>query len=335
MIVGVELLAILFNAFLFGVISQQLYTYSLGGFKDSMRMKIFVSAQYAVIAFQSIMLWQLTWRYFVADSGIAENVKARAWQVPVSSGCQCTLVLSANIFLANRIHALTRRRLKSGVIVALSIGAFGFGVATALLTWFGGPVRDATLQTVISAFWHGLQAIAECFITYSLTRALLNSRTGIQQSDSVVYYLIRRVVQMGFFAMIWAVLGLVAFIFMPTVCSFFEMTAGSIYTHVIFDMLQSRRKLHEHMAERSHTDMALTAQLPSRNFDRKGARVSPGPADSNISVMSTADLDLALETARQSTRRVSRDDVSEIECVPVGQPGVRYEFSYAHFLGES
>ena len=63
-------------------------------------------------------------------------------------------------------------------------------------------------------------------------RALLNSRAGIQKSDSIVYYLSHRVIQMGFFAMIWAISGLVAFIFVPQVCLLFDMTVGSIYTHV-------------------------------------------------------------------------------------------------------
>jgi hypothetical protein len=114
----------------------------------------------------------------------------------------------------------------------------------------------------------------------SLTRGLLNSRTGIQESDCVVYYLVRRVVQIGLLAMIWAILGLVAFIFMPKFCSLFDMTVGSIYTHVsgssrcesvtldmgdvqvIFDTLQSRHRLPESiLAESSQFDMALTAQV--------------------------------------------------------------------------
>jgi hypothetical protein len=63
-------------------------------------------------------------------------------------------------------------------------------------------------------------------------RALLNSRSGIQRIDNAVYYLIPRVVQMGLLATIWAISGLVAFIFEPRFCSLFDMTAGAIYTHV-------------------------------------------------------------------------------------------------------
>ncbi|KAH9054938.1 hypothetical protein EDB87DRAFT_1362973 [Lactarius vividus] len=335
------LLTTLFNTFLFGVISQQLYAYSLSGLKDSMRIKIFVAAQYTVIAFQGIILWQLAWCHFVADYGVARSFRARMWQMPVITGCQCILVLSANIFLADRIRALTGCRIKSGVIIALSIGAFVFGMAITMLTWFGGLAPNGTFtqpQMIISGFWHGLQAIAECLVAYSLMQALLNARTGIQRSDSVVYYLVRRIVQMGFFSTIWAISGLVAFIFFPNVCSLLDMTVGSIYTHVIFDTLQSESRigLREHIVEHSQCDMALTSQSPSRTFDAngKGASVSPGTAHSNVSVLSTTNPGPGLETTHQSTYHISKDNISEIECAPVGQPGVRYEFSYAHFLGE-
>ena len=41
------------------------------------------------------------------------------------------------IYSISSIHTLTRSRLMSAVIVALSIVAFGFGVATIMLIWFG------------------------------------------------------------------------------------------------------------------------------------------------------------------------------------------------------
>ncbi|KAH9168079.1 hypothetical protein EDB89DRAFT_2074317 [Lactarius sanguifluus] len=332
---GVMLVTTLFNTFLFGVISQQLYAYSLSvGLKDSMRIKMFVGILYAVIAFQSITLWQLAWCHFVIDYGTARNFKARMWQVPVISGCQCILVLSANIFLADRVRALTGCRIKSAVIIALSIGAFGFGVAEDMLTWFGGLAPDGTFthpQMIISAFWYGLQAIAECLVAYTLMRALLNTRTGIQKSDSVVYYLVRRVVQMGLFATMLYIRPC-GWFFSPRFVPIYE---GRV--QVIFDTLQSesRIRLREHMAELQpvRRGTSCTGASPS-DTNRKGASVSPGTAHSNVSVLSMTNLGLGLETTHQSTYRISKDNISEVECAPVGQPGVHYEFSYAQFLGD-
>jgi len=67
-----------------------------------------------------------------------------------------------------------------------------------------------------------------------LTRALLNSRIGFEKVDNLVYYLTRRVIQLGLFAAIWSLGGMATWFLLPkyTVYGFFDMTTGSIYTHV-------------------------------------------------------------------------------------------------------
>jgi hypothetical protein len=105
-----------------------------------------------------------------------------------------------------------------------------------------------------SAVWYGLQAIAEglitsafnflfytrqgwdesCFHVVLLSRALLKARTGLQRSDSVVNYLIRRVIQTGFVAALWVVAESVTWFLLPKTAAYriFDMTVGAMYTHV-------------------------------------------------------------------------------------------------------
>ena len=110
-------------------------------------------------------------------------------------------------------------------------------------------------QKGIGILCYGLQAIAECLITSSskfysssllitsetcdfhvvfLSRALLKSRTGLQKSDSIVNYLLRRVIQIGFLAALWTVAGLATWFLLPKVLvfMFFSSTVGPMYTHV-------------------------------------------------------------------------------------------------------
>lgn len=96
-----------------------------------------------------------------------------------------------------------------------------------------GHKQSPSASSLVRHFF--ISVVKETYISHSLDslmRAFLNSRTGVQKSDNVVYYLIPRVVQMGLFATIWAISGLVAFIFTPMVGSLFDLTAGAIYTHV-------------------------------------------------------------------------------------------------------
>ena len=67
-----------------------------------------------------------------------------------------------------------------------------------------------------------------------LARALLRSRTNLQRADSVVNYLIRRVIQTGLLATFWTVVGLATFFLLPKMaaCMLVDAAAGPIYTHV-------------------------------------------------------------------------------------------------------
>jgi len=134
-ILGVVFLAILLDWFLFGVISQQFYSYWISGFKDSRRVKAFVTAQYCLIVFQSILLCRLALSIYttgyMGTSGT--HFKSFVWQGVAGSLCQCTLILMANIFLANRVYTLTKSHLQSGSIIILSGIAFVFGTCTVII----------------------------------------------------------------------------------------------------------------------------------------------------------------------------------------------------------
>ena len=85
----------------------------------------------------------------------------------------------------------------------------------------------SSLQVVGVRSYHNLRLVF-------LTRALLNSRTGFEKSDNLVYYFTRRIIQLGLFAAIWSLAGMATWFLLPkyTVYAFFDMTAGPIYTHV-------------------------------------------------------------------------------------------------------
>ena len=72
------------------------------------------------------------------------------------------------------------------------------------------------------------------FCAVLLTRALLKSRSGLQKTDNVLKRIVRSVIQIGLFGTICALAGLVSWFFLhnTTIYIVFDMTVGSIYTHV-------------------------------------------------------------------------------------------------------
>jgi hypothetical protein len=91
---------------------------------------------------------------------------------------------------------------------------------------------SASLCVCRSRSWLEQDLLSPC--TVFLGRALLASRTGLKTSDTLVRSLLRNVIQIGLFATIWALAGLATYFLLPqrTFYTLFDMTSGSIYTHV-------------------------------------------------------------------------------------------------------
>jgi len=154
--------------------------------------------------------------------------------------------------------------------MVFSCSAFILGMVTIVTTWkqalkssFMVTQLFTGSQNATSVAWHGLQAVSELLITIFLTRALLKSRNGSQRPDNIVNCLIRSVIQIGFFGTIWALAGLTTWFFMrrAVIYEIFDLTVGSIYTHMIFDTLLSRVRLRDRLAaESSPFEFVLSTQ---------------------------------------------------------------------------
>jgi len=261
----VLLIAILVNAFLFGVVTQQLYLYWMNRFEDTIYVKLFVVAQFALVVVQSSIYWRLAWRLYVASLSQVVNVKSLTWQAPAGSLCRVVLIMMANVFLTTRIYSLTHSRLQSGLILAFSTAAFITGIVTLWLTWAANPLLStySTLEHAASVIWNVLQVITECLIMLFFSRVLVASRSGLEASDSVVGHLIRNIIQIGLNATIWSLAAMGTYFLLPqiTVYTVFDMTCGSIYVHMIYDGLLSRPRLRSRLADRNQLEMGLPSQI--------------------------------------------------------------------------
>ncbi|KAH9957553.1 hypothetical protein BGW80DRAFT_1380918 [Lactifluus volemus] len=319
---GLLLIAILLNAFLFGVVSQQFYIYWTSGFKDPKFVKIFVVIQFALVNFQAVTLWVMAWNIFYTNYGRMLESQAYVWATVAQSLAQSVLVLSANMFLAYRIYSLTKSRLQTGLVIAFSTSAFLVGIivafntlaviegiATMLILWDVFPTISQSapslnsIQMGIGILCYGLQTVAECLITIFLSRALLKSRTGLQKSDSVVNYLLRRVIQIGFLASLWTVAGLATWFLLPKVLvfMFFSSTVGPMYTNVIYDTLLSRVQLRQRLAEDSDVEIGFSpeshasakSEIPG---GQRGSSLMERTND-NVSFLTTPNQDLTTADA--------------------------------------
>ncbi|KAI0292309.1 hypothetical protein BC826DRAFT_1186574 [Russula brevipes] len=248
---GSLLIAIWLNVFFFGLVSQQFYAYWVSGFKDPIRLRFFVTVQFLLVAFQSVLMWRVAYDVFALFTNPHRSSRAppQLWEGPANSLCQVAIILSANVFLASRIHSLTNSRVQSGVVIALSTVAFALGIYTTVTTWLTPGASTGTAQRAISIIWHAVQALVECLITFFLSRVLLKSRSGIRRSDLIVNHLVRGAIQTGCLATLWAIASSITWFFLPHVMAFriFDITSGTVYTQAIFDTLLSRIRMRQRM----------------------------------------------------------------------------------------
>jgi|SRR6266851_552490 len=102
------------------------------------------------------------------------------------------------------------------------------------------PGMDCKLSARASSRVHHLSpySVIETYYvrTVLLSRALLKSRSGFKRSDFVLKCIVRRVIQVGLLGTLCALAGLATWFFQrkTTIYEMFDMTVGSIYTHVGF-----------------------------------------------------------------------------------------------------
>lgn len=70
--------------------------------------------------------------------------------------------------------------------------------------------------------------------TVFLSRVLLEARSGMDQADRTINYIVRGTIQTGLLATAWALAALATWFLLPNISVYriFDMTSGTVYTHV-------------------------------------------------------------------------------------------------------
>ncbi|KAH9984919.1 hypothetical protein BJV77DRAFT_143332 [Russula vinacea] len=292
------LYATFLDILLVGLVAQQFYTYWTSGFKDPLRMKLFVIIQFFLVTFQSILMCHLMYIIFIRYFGETPT-SASLWSGPVNSLCQIVIVLLTNVFLTYRIYGLTKSRIRCLTPIAFSIIAFVFGIVTNVTSAWATTSQSFGYAT--SVVWYSSQATAECLITFFLARALLKSRSGVKRSDMLVKNLVRNVIQTGGLATIWAISSLVAWFWVQNILVYrvFDITSGTVYAQAIFDTLISRTHLRDRMTNTSaFVDLGYSTQdsqssgrcpgtviVSGLSAPRSNTDTDPGTTDSDKDVV--------------------------------------------------
>jgi len=243
--IGVLLLGLFINTYLYGLVSFQFISYYNAGFKDPLWIRVMVVVLFIVDTAHAASCVYAAWDMCVTHYGDPSFLLVVTWIVPFTAVSTAFIAMISQSYLIHRLYMLTKNRILVAAALACSICACVSGFYSGTLVGVLGNVKYFDRLSVPVAVWLGSQTIADVIITISLITVLLRSRTGFRRTDTVVNRLIRGAIQTGFFVSLFAMADLFGFLFdqSSNLYSVFAMPIGRIYTNTLMDTLNARAHL--------------------------------------------------------------------------------------------
>jgi len=243
--VGVLLLGIFFNTYLYGLVTYQFLLYRNTKFNDATWIKAIVGILFAVDTIHSAVAIYAAWQTCVTNYANPAGLAVVGWTIPFTAVATSVAAIFTQFFLGHRVFKLTQNTVIVGVIGIFSFAGFVFGVYAGIRSGIIDQVKDFAPLTPFVICWLGCQTAADLLITGVLSYVLARSRTGFRKTDTVINRLIRGAIQTGLFASLFALADLFSFVLHrdTNLYAMFAYPIGRIYTNTLLDTLNSRVEL--------------------------------------------------------------------------------------------
>ncbi|KAJ6466311.1 hypothetical protein C8R45DRAFT_1172785 [Mycena sanguinolenta] len=247
-VVGVLLLGLFFNTYLYGICTYQFVVYLQSKFKDSLWIRAIVGSLFFLDTIHSAVAIYSAWDTCVTNYDNPAALNYVGWTIPFTAvATSCTAILT-QIFLGHRVFLLTNNKVLFGLIAVISVLGFVFGCIAGIKSGIIDAVaKFASLAPYVTA-WLAFQTSADLLITLCLTIALARSKTGFRTTDTIIDRLIGGAVRTGLFASIFALADLFSFLLHRNT---------NLYAMTLLHTLNSRNSMKVH-----ETNMRMSARNP-------------------------------------------------------------------------
>ncbi|KAJ7782115.1 hypothetical protein B0H14DRAFT_2960304 [Mycena olivaceomarginata] len=179
-VVGVLLLGLFLNTYLYGICTYQFVVYMQSKFKDSLWIRSIVGSLFFVDTIHSAVAIYAGWETCVTNYANPAALAYVGWTIPFTAVATSVTAILTQIFLGHRVFLLTSNRLLFVLIAALSVLGFVFGCIAGIKS---GLINEVALFAPLAPFvtaWLAFQTSADLLITLCLTIALARSKTGFR-----------------------------------------------------------------------------------------------------------------------------------------------------------
>ncbi|KAJ3562531.1 hypothetical protein NP233_g9514 [Leucocoprinus birnbaumii] len=266
---GVQIIGIFFNTYLFGIVTIQFITYfersqqlSLSvprahmltspiEYKDPWWIRAAVIVLLVIDIVHSTSIIYMAWEYFVQNFNNPSIVAVALWPytfTPIATGLAAIVTHS---FLSYRIYRLNNQRWLLIVFLVLALAVFATAVASGIKAWIIVDMSKLQVLRTLCTWWLVLQMVVDTSIAIVMAFTLWRAKTGYRKTDSVIHRLIRGAIQTGIFSTIFAAGDIICFIASPStqLYGMFALPLGRIYTNTLMHTLNMRGGLQEMLAE--------------------------------------------------------------------------------------
>jgi len=260
---GPLLVGIIFNSYLYGLVSYQFAAYHKIKFNDPPVIKCMVLFLFLLDSVHSISVIWMIWEYCVTTYGKPEALGVVLWPYTFTPIATALASMVTQLFLGWRIYVFSKSKALYAVVICLAVPCCALGFACGTKAWIIKVSAELSVLNDLVTAWLVLQVTIDAFVTTILGALLTRSRTGFVKTDTVINQLIRGAIQTGLFAGIFSLGDLITFIKWPNT-NFYGMFAipiGRIYTNTLLDTLLTRQNLRQQLY--GTVDVDATGQGPS------------------------------------------------------------------------
>ncbi|KAF7368627.1 hypothetical protein MVEN_00186700 [Mycena venus] len=245
LIVGVYLLGIIFNTFLYGLVLAQFVTYFKTKFEDPLWIRTVVWSLFFIDTIHSVVEIYAAWQMCVENYGNLASFGSVSWTIPFTAVATSVAAIITQLFLAYRIFLLTRSKVLLGTICVSSTLGLVFGLIAGVASGVIQEIAKFGRLVPFVVLWLTFQSLSDFIISASLIAVLARSRTGLRSTDAIINRLIQGAIETGTLASVFALADLFSFVFFrnTNLYAMFTFPIGRIYTNTLLHTLNARAEL--------------------------------------------------------------------------------------------
>ncbi|KAF8491762.1 hypothetical protein JB92DRAFT_2752710, partial [Gautieria morchelliformis] len=236
----------LFNYGLFGVLSTQVYIYTMAFPNDPRKLKTIVYGLYLLECLQVAIATRDAFETLGAGWGNLEalnNPQLIWFETPVMSGFISACV---QLFFAWRVYILSKSKLLAGLISTLAVGQGVAAIVAGVTVNNLGNVSEVQAKAFKpTCVWLGGSAVCDIIIAGCMVYFLSRSHTGYANTDRVLSRLVRLTVETGLMTASVATIDLILFLVFQhnSVHLIPALTLAKLYTNSLMTLFNNRAQI--------------------------------------------------------------------------------------------